>query len=124
MSDQKSALLPAILKARCPYCRIGPVFAGMWRMHSHCPHCGIQYEREQGYFMMAIFFGYVLNAIIFLPICIVLYLNGVPYTWYIWVAGGVILLEPWIFRYARVIWLHVDELLDPRRDPPPIPPAK
>lgn len=108
--------LAAILKQRCPHCLQGEVFGGVWKMHETCPICGIKYEREDGYFMMSVFIGYVLCLVAFLPVGIVLYLNDAPLAWYL-VASVVTLvgLSPLIFRYARVMWMHIDELLDPRQ---------
>lgn len=107
----------AILKLRCSHCLLGQVFASLWRMHETCPICGIRFEREQGYFMMAVFVGYVLSIALLVPVLLVLYLINVPPYLYV-VASALLLflLSPFIFRYGRVIWLHIDEILDPRRD--------
>lgn len=110
--------LSALLHSRCPHCLKGEVFYTLWKMHTHCPVCGIEYEREQGYFMMAIFFGYILGFLAILPFCIILYLNEAPIIWYFIVSITILtLLSPFIFRYSRVLWMHVDELLDPRQTP-------
>lgn len=107
--------LQAITKSRCPYCLKGEIFINFWKMHKNCDMCGIQYEREQGYFMMAVFVGYVINFAVLVPLGMVLYFRGVTTQQFIWTMSIVlILLAPFVFRYARVIWLHVDELLDPR----------
>ena len=109
--------LVALLKLRCSHCLQGQVFTSLWRMHETCPVCGIRFEREQGYFMMAVFVGYVLSIAALIPVLLGLYLIDVPLYVYI-VASSLLLLllSPFIFRYARVIWLHIDEILDPRRD--------
>ena len=50
----------AILRARCPRCRRGAIFA-RWRflgfgvLHPMCPECGVLYQREQGYFLGAMY---------------------------------------------------------------------
>ncbi len=107
--------LTAILKLRCPHCLQGAVFYRLWRMHPHCPVCGILYEREEGYFLMAIFIGYILGILAVIPVCLGLYLARAPLPAYLIGSGLTLtLLSPLIFRYARVLWLHLDELLDPR----------
>ncbi|MCB8918501.1 MAG: DUF983 domain-containing protein [Ardenticatenaceae bacterium] len=112
--------LRALLQLRCPHCLRGPIFHGVWRMHPNCPVCGAKYEREEGYFMMAIFFGYILGFVAILPFAIWLYLVGAALPWYFFVSLTVLLiLSPLIFRYSRAIWMHLDELLDPRRPPKP-----
>lgn len=107
--------LKAILRLRCSHCLEGEVFHTLWGMNARCPVCGVRFEREEGYFLMAIFIGYALGLAAVGPVCLALYLLQTAWLWYV-VASGVVLLglSPLIFRYARVVWLHVDELLDPR----------
>ena len=108
--------LVALLKLRCSHCLQGQVFTSLWRMHELCPVCGIRFEREQGYFMMAVFIGYVLSIAALAPVLLALYLISVPLYVYLIVSSLLLLLlSPFIFRYARVIWLHIDEILDPRQ---------
>jgi uncharacterized protein (DUF983 family) len=85
-------------------------------MHEHCPVCGVKYERETGYFMNSIFIGYVMAFLVIVPVLLFLYFSGASAFWYT-IAVSIILavLSPIIFRYARVIWMHMDELMDPRR---------
>jgi len=84
-------------------------------MHTHCPVCGVKYEREDGYFMMSVFVGYVMSAVLAVPVIVILYLNDAEILTYVWVTAVVLFaLSPLIFHYARVIWMHIDELLDPR----------
>ncbi|HSH00931.1 MAG TPA: DUF983 domain-containing protein [Anaerolineae bacterium] len=121
MSDDKEKTvmkrLVAVVRGRCPHCLEGVVFEHWWQMAEHCEVCGIDFEREHGFFMMSIFFGYVLGFFVVLPFCLWLYWQGATIMWYVVVATIVLLLaSPWIFQYSRLIWLHVDELLDPRRD--------
>jgi uncharacterized protein (DUF983 family) len=109
--------LKAILRQRCPHCLQGRVFSGFFRMRAACPNCGIVYEREEGYFLMAIFVGYIFDLFLCAPLVIFLLLNEAPLSWYL-IALPICLLifaQP-VFRYARVAWMHLDELLDPRRE--------
>lgn len=108
----------AFLLLRCPHCFRGAIFAGLWRMHSHCPVCDIRYERETGYFMNAIFFGYIFGFLVILPLNVVLYLIEAPLIWFgIGTLATLTLLSPLIFRYSRAMWMHLDEMLDPRSEP-------
>jgi uncharacterized protein (DUF983 family) len=109
--------LSALLKQRCPHCLQGQVFNSLWKMNATCPNCGIKFEREDGYFMMSVFIGYVISAAIALPIRLLIYLLKAPLQWYfISSIAVIILLIPLIFRYARLIWMHLDEILDPRSE--------
>jgi hypothetical protein len=52
-----------------------------------------------------------------LPIVIYLYVNDASATWYLLtLLPTLLILSPVIFHYARVLWLHIDEVLDPRRE--------
>ena len=59
----KNRLL-AILLCRCPVCLRGAVFHSLLGMNADCPHCGIHFERETGYFLNAMFFAYVIGFLI------------------------------------------------------------
>ena len=84
-------------------------------MHENCPNCGIDYEREHGFFMMAIFVGYILGFVAVVPILVVLFLLDASILTYFVVSALILIpLSPFIFRYSRIIWLHLDEMLDPR----------
>jgi hypothetical protein len=85
-------------------------------MNTHCAVCGLKFEREQGYFLMGIFFGYILSFII-VAIALVLLLIFFEPTPLVYIGGAslpLLLLSPWVLKYGRIIWLHVDELIDPR----------
>jgi uncharacterized protein (DUF983 family) len=100
----------------------GKLFQSLWQMHETCPACGIVYEREQGYFMNAIFFGYILSFLAMLPFNVVLYVREVAPIWFL--VGNLVLLtllSPLVFRYSRALWLHIDEVLDPHQAPIPDP---
>lgn len=109
--------LKAIIKMKCPHCLQGAIFSKPFRMNPDCAHCGIHYERERGYFMMAVFVGYVMSFFIAIPVLVLMYLTMQP-TMTEYVIGAVtavVLAIPLIFHYARVVWLHLDELMDPRK---------
>ena len=105
----------AVLWLRCSHCLRGPVYAGLFRMHERCPVCGIQHEREHGYFLMAIVFGYFFYLAVLMPLSIWLYRMETPIWQFVVVITVVsVVLIPPVFHYARVLWLHIDEVLDPR----------
>jgi uncharacterized protein (DUF983 family) len=110
--------LLAILLCRCPICLRGRVFRSLLGMNPDCPHCGVHFERETGYFLNAMFFAYVLGFLILAPTMLYLYLRQVSTLWFtVIVTAETLLLWPWVFRYSRVLWLHVDQLIDPRQPP-------
>ena len=58
----------AIFRQMCPRCRSArifrkSIFAGFPRMQEQCPRCGLKFEREQGYFLGAMYISYGLALI-------------------------------------------------------------
>lgn len=110
--------LKAILQMKCSHCLQGTVFKKAFVMNPDCPHCGTHFERERGYFMMAVFVGYVMGFFAVLPVLLFLYLAVQP-SWMGYIVGALVALllaTPLIFHYARIVWMHIDEVLDPRPD--------
>ena len=57
-------LVSRALRLRCPVCGEGQLFKGLFSMHPTCPHCGIKYEREPGFFLGSIYINYGITALI------------------------------------------------------------
>jgi uncharacterized protein (DUF983 family) len=102
----------AIFAQRCPRCLQGRVFRGLVTMNETCPACGYRFEREPGYFLGAMYASY------FLAVPVVGLLTWAINVWLVpqWSLEKAIflatppflLLVPFIFRYSRVIWMHID----------------
>ena len=110
-------LLPAVLSARCPRCRTGAFFshapydlAHLGAHHSHCPHCGLQFEPEPGFFWGAIYINYAFIVGTFLVTYV-----GLEWAFYrppVWVEiavflGLVVLLFPLFLRASRLLMLYL-----------------
>ena len=109
----------AILALKCPVCFQGKTFRRGISMHEACSVCGIRFEREQGYFMGAIYIAHALAMPMVFALTVLAWLLGAG-TWTRSLLFGAILflpLAPAVFRYSRVIWMHLDQLLDPRPKP-------
>ncbi len=105
----------AILRQRCPVCLKGQVFTSLLGMHSHCPQCGIKYERESGFFLNSMFIGYSIGFLILAPTAVLLYLWDVSILIFsLAIIVETVLIWPLVFRYARIIWMHADQIMDPR----------
>ncbi len=121
-------------RLRCPDCGQSPIFIPLRRTRSlrdwltpldGCPRCGYAYEREVGYFLLAIWgVGYGANALLGIAIYLVL-------ETYFTVAITTLLLAttlPLLFtsvlfaRHAKSYFLAFDHFVDPpvpfRDDPP------
>ncbi|MCL4836261.1 MAG: DUF983 domain-containing protein [Caldilineaceae bacterium] len=84
-------------------------------MHESCPVCHARYEREQGYFMNSIFVGYLISFVLVIPVILLLVLLGPsPLNFTLGIAAAYAIIAPVTFRYARVVWMHLDEMMDPR----------
>jgi hypothetical protein len=85
-------------------------------MNDECPSCGLRFLRETGYFLGAMYISYGLGVLTILPVAVILAtLAG----WPLWAVLTVAILQtlifmPVFFRYSRIIWLHVDQAIDPR----------
>lgn len=103
----------AILRQRCPRCRRGPVFHGLMSMHERCSPCGLEFEREPGYFLGAMYASYafgLLTTAYWLPMLLI----GVSPLWVIGIPTVHLVLQvPLSFRYSRVAWLYIDHGFDP-----------
>jgi len=84
-------------------------------MHHACPVCGHVFEREPGYFVGAMYVSYALAIPAYLTVwgILGLLLPG-------WSDPAILALAlplfvplaPILFRYARIIWMHLDLAID------------
>lgn len=114
------AVTSRAVRRHCPYCGGPGIFESWWTLRPNCPHCGVSFEREEGYFLGA----YAVNLLIaeFLGM-------GLVVAMLIWsgfstlsmqiiavvLAVGLPLL---FFPYSRTLWMALDLVLDPPRDKP------
>lgn len=106
----------AALHAKCPRCRQGNLFANSMygfksqKMNENCSHCGLRFEREPGYFYVAMFVSYALTTAQMIAIGVLTYLitgeDNSPWLYIIAIFTGILLLSPFNFRYSRVILLY------------------
>ncbi len=104
--------LKAILLLRCPNCLRGKVFSGSITMRERCPECGHKFEREAGYFTGAMYASYFMAIPILALLTLLiwwLFLPDWPLQNVTLVAAlPFLLVVPAVFRYSRVIWMHID----------------
>ena len=111
-----SRRLMAIVRQRCPRCLEGRVFTGWITMGEACPACGWRYEREPGYFVAAMYVSYFFAVAILAGIVLGVQATAPRLSLGWTMAAGLpffLLLAPGIFRYSRIIWMHVDRVLMP-----------
>ncbi len=120
----KLATVGDILHQRCPRCRTGnifrsSIFLGFPKMHLRCPVCDLKFEREPGYFLGAMYVSYALGLVMVALIAALLWsITG----WWItkdtiWAVVLFLPLAPTITLLARVLWIYLDQTVDPERRP-------
>lgn len=111
-----SERMQAILAQHCPVCLQGPVFRSSIFMHESCPVCAIRFEREQGYFMGALYVAHALTLPLLSALTLLGWLLGFSSVSSSLLVATIIFVPaaPSVFRYSRVIWMHLDQLIDPR----------
>ncbi len=80
------------------------------RMYTHCPSCRLRFEVEPGFFIGAMYVSYVMSLGIFFSVSAAIYLtfdNPEFYYYVIGIPSVVLILLPVMFRYSRVIFLHL-----------------
>ena len=85
-------------------------------MRKECPHCGLHYEREPGFFLGSIYFNYGLTALLVAIVYPVLLFNQIlPEARLLLGAFCFVVIFPMLFfRHARALWLGFDQWYDPR----------
>ncbi|MBM4435453.1 MAG: DUF983 domain-containing protein [Chloroflexi bacterium] len=82
-------------------------------MHARCPRCGLLFEREHGYFAGAMVVSYAIATAVYGGLVVLLW-TLLPLEWALLAAALLFLVTvPAIWRYSRVIWMHIDRALDP-----------
>jgi uncharacterized protein (DUF983 family) len=110
------ARLASLAAGRCPRCRNGQIFRGRFAMNASCPTCGLRFEREPGYFTGAMYVSYIL-ALPVMAVCVaVVYVIAPQLSFWVTVAAATALFLPFVpalFRYSRIVWIHLDQTIDP-----------
>jgi hypothetical protein len=88
-------------------------------MHERCPVCDLKFEREPGYFLGAMYVSYGLGIVTVAAIAaVVWYVSGWWITTDTIVAVLIFLpLAPTLTLFARVLWIYLDQTVDPELPP-------
>jgi len=84
-------------------------------MHPSCSRCALTFEREQGYFVGAIYINYAATTLISIAGFLLLdAFTPLSLSQQLLVWGVFAVLFPlFFFRYSRSLWLSVDYLFNP-----------
>lgn len=115
-SSAEPGWLAAVVRGLCPRCRGSAVFRGRIAMHEQCPSCGLKFEREQGYFLGAMYISYAFAVVLITTFFWLVSLVAPQASFEtVLVAATVVFLPfvPAVFRYSRVLWMYIDRAIDP-----------
>src|SRR4029077_12677540 len=115
----------AILRQMCPRCRAARIFrksiiTGFPGMRERCPNCGLKFEREQGYFLGAMYISYGLALITIVAFGLLLWALT-PWSLQKITVGAILLflpLAPALTLFSRVLWIYLDRAIDPEPGSP------
>ena len=114
-------LLMRGLCLRCPRCGARSLFRTWFSMHARCFVCQLRFEREQGYFLGAMYINYGVTVVLAL-------IGSFTLEWWITVSlaqqltlwvGFCALFPVVFFRHSRGLWLGFDYIFDPVEDEAP-----
>ena len=113
--ETKLPIWPAVILAKCPRCRRGDMFATPMysfksqAMNKTCSHCGLTYEREPGYFYVAMFVSYAMFVAEMVTLAVAIHVltsSNNPWVYVGVIITVTIILSPFNFRYSRVCLLY------------------
>ena len=106
------------LKLRCPACGDGPIYESLIRVRHHCPVCGLIFQREQGYFIGAVYINVIATeSLLFAGLILSLLIapNAGSGLYNVLLVFAIV-LPVLFFRHSRAFWLCIDHFFDPQRD--------
>jgi hypothetical protein len=85
-------------------------------MHRECPHCGVTFEREPGFFLGSIYINYGLTVLVVTIAYPVLLFNKIVPELPLLAASlaFTVAFPLLVFPWARSLWLGFDQWRDPR----------
>jgi uncharacterized protein (DUF983 family) len=97
---------------RCARCGGGKLFTKWFVMAEDCPHCGLHFEREQGYWTGAIAISLTVFGTIFAAVLIgfsALTVPDIPWVTLLMIEVPIMTIGPAAFYpYSKTIWVAVD----------------
>ncbi len=88
---------------------------GLPPMHERCPVCGLRFQREQGYFLGAMYISYGLALAMMAAFSVFLWAaTNLPYGKIIlWAFLLFLPFVPALTTFSRVLWIYLDQAIDP-----------
>lgn len=127
-ASSKPNFMWSILTMKCPRCRRGPMFnnSNPWNlkkvfdMPKHCKECGQPFELEVGFWYGTGYVSYALSVALsvtsFVAWFVLIGMSTKDNRFFWWLGLNIVLLivmQPWIMRLSRVIYLYFFVKYDP-----------
>jgi len=85
-------------------------------MHERCPACDLKFEREEGYFLGAMYISYALALITIVGLGMILWAATAWSLQKITLVAILLFLPlaPTLTLFSRVLWIYLDWAIDPQ----------
>ena len=103
---------------KCPDCGSDSLYRRIYQVKHHCEICGLIFEREQGYFVGAIYINVLMtNALIIGTLIGYIIVTGTVSQKILLVLFVMGLTLPFLFfRHSRSFWIAFDHYFDPLKE--------
>jgi hypothetical protein len=109
MKVNRSQIVVSGLTNRCPNCSGHTLFmkGSLFQVNKACPVCGLQFERDEGFFLGSMSLNYGVTLFVFLVPVLLLYLAGMlsGVVASVLAGAGAILFPILFYRSSRSWWL-------------------
>jgi uncharacterized protein (DUF983 family) len=123
---KKGSKLNSILTGTCPKCQNESMYIdknpfnlnNTLKMHEKCSHCGLTYQIEPSFFYGAMYVSYGLNVATGIAAFVISYLifGTTLKTAFVAIIIALIILFPYVLRWARNIYINMFVSYDPNWD--------
>jgi hypothetical protein len=126
--EERPNYLWSLFTMKCPRCRKGHMFTygNAWKLKQtmkmpvKCPECGQPFELEVGFWYgtgyISYFISFLLSVVTLLLWWLVIGISTEDNRFFWWMglnALFLVLLQPWLMRFSRVIYLYIFVRYDP-----------
>jgi len=93
------------------------ILRGFPKMHRRCRVCDLKFEREEGYFLGAMYISYALALVTIVGLAMLLWLATSWSLQKITIVAILLFLPlaPTLTLFSRVLWIYLDWAIDPER---------
>jgi uncharacterized protein (DUF983 family) len=112
VQPSRGLLLWRGLTRRCPRCGGGKLFKHWFRMVPDCPHCGLHFEREPGYWVGAVAINTMVIGMLFAIVMVTVSAATIPdIPWVALLMAEIPLMAigpAAFYPFSKTLWVAVD----------------